>query len=87
MQCYIPATGIVRITDTLQYIPKAFVFPKTTTEDYLQQAIGDIIAIMKNPPKTLPFLSYIATFNATHYNTLNLNSFSCAMNDPGVSSH
>ena len=58
MQYYITATGIVRITYTLKYIPKAFVFLKTTTEDYLQQAIGDIIAIIKDPPKTLPFLSY-----------------------------
>ena len=58
MQCYMPTTGIVRITDTLQYIPKTFTFPKTTTEDYLQQAIGDIIATMKNPPKTLLFLLY-----------------------------
>ena len=46
MQCYIPTTGIVRITYTLQYIPKAFSFPKTTTEDSLQQAIEDIIAII-----------------------------------------
>ena len=58
MQCYMSATGIVRITDTLQYIPKAFVFPKTTTEDYLQQAIGDTIAIVEDPPKKPPFLSY-----------------------------
>ena len=43
MQCYMPATEIVRIIDTLQYIPKTFAFPKTATEDYLQQAIGDII--------------------------------------------
>ena len=35
MQCYMPTIVIVRITDTLQYIPKAFAFPKTTTEDYL----------------------------------------------------
>ena len=40
MQCYMPSNCIVRITDTLQYIPKAFYFPKTTTEDYLQQLIG-----------------------------------------------
>ena len=58
MQCYMPATGILRIIDTLQYIMKAFHLPKTTTEDYLQQAIGDIIEIMKDPPKTIPFLSY-----------------------------
>ena len=37
MQFYMPATGIVRITDTLQYILKAFAFPKTTAKDYLQQ--------------------------------------------------
>ena len=43
IQCCILTTGIVRITDTLQYILKAFYFPKTTIENYLQQAIGDII--------------------------------------------
>ena len=40
MKFYMLATGIVRIADTLQYIPKEFAFPKTTTGDYLQQAIG-----------------------------------------------
>ena len=58
MQCYMPATGIVRITDTLQYIPNNFAFPTTTTKYYLHQAIGEIITIMKYPPKTLPLLSY-----------------------------
>ena len=58
IQCYMPPTVIIWITDTLQYIPRSFYLPKTTTEDYLQQAIGDIIEIMKDPSKTLPFLSY-----------------------------
>ena len=58
MQCYIPTTDIVRITDSLKYIPKAFVFPKTTAEDYLQHATGDIILIIKDPTKTINFLSY-----------------------------
>ena len=58
MQCYMPANGIIIITDTLQYILKAFDSPKTTTEDYLQQAIGGIIEIMNDPPKTPPFLYY-----------------------------
>ena len=53
-----PETGIVRITDTLQCIPKAFAFPKTTTEYCLQLKIGDIIKIMKDLLKTLTFLSY-----------------------------
>ena len=56
--CYMPLTGIVRITDTLQYIPNTFAFQKTTTEYYLQQAIGYIIANIKEPPKTRTFLSY-----------------------------
>ena len=51
-----PATGIVRITDTLQYIPKAFAFPKSTTENYLQQSNGDIISIMKDTPQDTSFL-------------------------------
>ena len=58
IQCYIPATGILRITYKIRYIPKAFASPKTTTEDCLQQAIGDIIKIMNISPKTLPFLFY-----------------------------
>ena len=58
MQCYMPATGIVRIKDTLQYTPKTFAFPTTTSEDYLQQAIEYIIAIVRYPLKTLPLLSY-----------------------------
>ena len=56
MQFYMPATSIVRITDTLQYTPKAFASPNT--EDFLQQAIRDIIAITKKPPNTLPFFSF-----------------------------
>ena len=58
MQCYMPAAGILHITDTLQYIPKVFTFLKTNTEYYLQQEIGDIIAIIQYPPKTLNYLSY-----------------------------
>ena len=58
MQCYISATGIVIITDILKYIPKSFAIPKTTKQYYLQPAIGDIISIMKDPLKTLPFLYY-----------------------------
>ena len=55
MQCYMPTTGIVRITDTLKYKPKAFDFPKTTTENYLRQEIVYILAIIQYHPKTLPF--------------------------------
>ena len=63
MQCYIPKTGIVRITDTLQYIPKSFASPKTTTEDYLQQDVSNILAIIQEPPNALPFISYVYATN------------------------
>ena len=43
------ANGIVIIKYTLQYTPKVFASPKTTTGDYLQQAIEYIIARMKEP--------------------------------------
>ena len=53
-----PATGIIRITDRLMHIPKVFAFQEKTTEYYLKKAIGDKISIIKDPQKTLPFLSY-----------------------------
>ena len=58
MQCYITITGIVCITDTLQYIRKSFNLPNTTTEYYLRQAIVGIISIIKDTPKKFSFLSY-----------------------------
>ena len=53
-----PATGSVRYTDTLQFIPATFKFPETTAEEYLRQSVGTILALLKDPPKTLPFLAY-----------------------------
>ena len=53
-----PATGSVRYTDTLQFIPSTFKFPETTAEDYLRQPVGGILALIQDPPKTLPFLAY-----------------------------
>ena len=58
MKCYMPATGSVCYTDTLQFIPYTFKFPETTTEDYLRQFVGDILALLQDSPKTLPFLAY-----------------------------
>ena len=58
MKFYIPDPGSVCYTNTLQCIPATFKFPETTTEDYLRQSVGEIIALLKDPPKTLPFLYY-----------------------------
>ena len=53
-----PKTGIICITNTLQCIPKSSAFPKTTTKDYLQQAIRNILVFIQEPLNTIPFLSY-----------------------------
>ena len=58
MKCYMPATGSVRYTDTLKFIPATFKSLKTTAEDYLRQSVVDMIASLQDPPKTLPFLTY-----------------------------
>ena len=53
-----PATGSVRYTDTLLFIRTIFKFPEITSEDYLRQSVGDILALLQDPPKILPFLAY-----------------------------
>ena len=58
MKFYMPTTSFVRYTDTLQFIPDTFKCPETTAEDYLRQSFGGIIALLQDPPKTLPFLAY-----------------------------
>ena len=57
IHCYMPTTGIVCISDTLQYTPKAFAFPNTTTEEYPQQAILDTILIIQVPLEENYFLT------------------------------
>ena len=56
MRCYLPDTRTEIDSDTLQFIPTSVPVPETTTENDLQQAVSDILAILQNPPKALPFL-------------------------------
>ena len=53
---YMKVTAVIRVTNTLQYIPKRFMFPTTTTGDYLLQAVGDILTLLKYIPTILLFL-------------------------------
>jgi hypothetical protein len=53
-----PATAKVRDVDTLQLFPSKIPFPSTATEDYLQQSATDILALLQNPPTSLPYLQY-----------------------------
>ena len=58
VKCFFPSTGKTRDTDTVEFFPKEIPFPKTTTEDYLIQATSDILALLQEPPKSLPYLQY-----------------------------
>jgi len=59
VECYMPETRSTRIADTLEYFPVKVPFPKSTTEDYLRQSIGDILAILNDPkPPIAPFLTF-----------------------------
>jgi hypothetical protein len=63
VKCYVPTTSRERNVDTLQFFPKKIPFPRITTEDYLKQAASDIVAILKNPPSSIPYLAYGDTTN------------------------
>ena len=54
--CYIPKTRSERITDTVSYIPANIPIPAFDAKAHLHQALEDILTIVKNPPKNLPFL-------------------------------
>jgi hypothetical protein len=65
VQCFMPTTSKVRDVDTVEFFPETIPFPSISTEDYLKQAAGDILTILRNPPAALPSLSYgDATKNA-----------------------
>ena len=44
--CYIPSTGKERIVDTVQWFPHVVPIPAASTDDYLRQAVADIIALL-----------------------------------------
>ena len=56
VKCYFPDTKATRDAETVEFFPKEVPFPKTTSEDYLLQSASDILAILKSPPKSLPYL-------------------------------
>ena len=44
--CYIPSTGKERVVDTVQWFPHVVPIPAASTDDYLRQAVADIIALL-----------------------------------------
>ena len=63
--CYIPSTGTTRITDTVKFYPHDEPFPAVGVKDQFIQTISDLITILTNHNKQLPFLKFgDATKNA-----------------------
>jgi hypothetical protein len=58
VQCFMPTTSKVWDVDTVEFFPATIPFPTISTADYLKQAAGDIVTILRNPPANLPYLSY-----------------------------
>jgi hypothetical protein len=60
VKCFVPATSRVRDIDSVTFFPHVIPFPKTSTEDYLGQFVGDILKLLSHSPTTsqLPFLQF-----------------------------
>ena len=57
-KCFIPATGGIRVADTIKFFPHDTPFPKATTANQFIQALSDILHLLKNPNKELPFMQF-----------------------------
>ena len=56
-KCYIPSTRSERVTDTVTFLPhKDIIVPKTTPDEFIKQALQNILTIVKLPQKKLPYL-------------------------------
>jgi hypothetical protein len=55
VQCLVPNTSRVWDVDTLTFFPHSIPFPKTTTEEYLRQSVGDILELISHPPTNYLF--------------------------------
>ena len=53
IKCYFPKHRSERVCDTVEFIPHIIPVPETKLEDFLRQAAGDIVNILKHPPSTV----------------------------------
>ena len=57
VRCFIPETRAEVDCDTVEFFPTNIPFPAVKTDDYLKQALTDIVSILtKPPPSTVPSL-------------------------------
>ena len=57
-KCFIPATGGIRVADTVNFSPYNGDFPSVTVRDQFLQALTDILSLIKQPNHNLPFLHF-----------------------------
>ena len=52
VQCYIPRTRSIRVSDTVTFFPHRIPFPEVKLEDFIRHALSDIITLLTDPPST-----------------------------------
>ena len=58
-RCFIPETNCEIITDTVDFLKSVKQIPTMSHEEYIQQSLMDILAVLQSQPKTnLPSLQY-----------------------------
>ena len=50
---YFPKTRAEKTTDTVTFLPHSIPIPSISMQDYLLQAVDDIVSLLKNPPQSL----------------------------------
>ena len=58
MECYIPSTHSTQIINTVEFLLTVIPIPKTSSEYYLHQLIGDIIDPLADPKPSVTSLSF-----------------------------
>ena len=61
LQYFVPKTNSILYPDTVEFFSLETPFPKVSTNDYLRQAASDILAILQEPKKSIPSLTYGST--------------------------
>ena len=72
VRAFITETNLERITDMVEFFPHSIPLPETSNADYLKQAADNILAILKEPKPTLPFLNSGETMHSAVEQTATL---------------
>ena len=54
--CYMPATRAARTSNTIKFFPTTCPFPTISSTDRIAMILTDLLAVLRDPPKSVPFL-------------------------------